>query len=254
MKTFLVGLLSLITLLQAESLREYAHSKGLRSIPKDFAQLKREVEEPDNKMSRDKIILGKKLFFDKNLSYDRTIACAKCHNLEKGGVDAKPTAIGYKGQENPSHLNSPTVLNTNLGCKACHFGPAVGGRMIQKFPLREYNSILSITSKFDMKTNSRSVDEVAFNTAMQHDFPFPNRGGFMGKDGARKFRVPILRNISKTAPYFHNGMIKSLREAIKIMAKYQVGVNLTPIQLDDLEAFLKSLDGKLVEYKNRDEK
>ncbi len=359
MKTFVVGLLSLLTLLQAESLREYAHSKGLRSIPKDFAQLKHEVEEPDNKMSRDKIILGKKLFFDKNLSYDRTIACAKCHKLEKGGVDGKPTAIGYKDQENPAHLNSPTVLNTayskhlfwdgrakslseqaggpiqalfemastpalvvarvkenleyeelfrqaydknesinfenitkaiavyektlvtrgaydeyldgddnalsssakdglklfiNLGCKACHFGPAVGGRMIQKFPLREYNSILSITSRFDEAKNSRSVDEVAFNTAMQHEFPFSNTGGFMGKDGAKKFRVPILRNISKTAPYFHNGMVKTLREAIKIMAKYQVGVNLTPNQLDNLEAFLKSLDGKLVEYKIRDEK
>jgi len=359
MKLFVVGLLSFLTLLQAESLREYAHSKGLRSIPKNFAQLKHEVEEPDNKMNREKILLGKKLFFDKNLSYDRTISCAKCHNLEKGGVDSKPTAIGYKNQENPSHLNSPTVLNTayskhffwdgrakslceqasgpmqapfemastpelvvervkenreykklfalsydnnesinfenitkaiavyektlvtrgaydeyldgdddalsksakdglklfiNLGCKACHFGPAVGGRMMQKFPLREYNSILSITSKYDVETNSRSVAEVELNTEMQHDFPFPNKGGFMGKDGARKFRVPILRNISKTAPYFHNGMIKSLRKAITIMAKYQVGVNLTSTQLDDLEAFLKSLDGKLVEYNIRDEK
>ena len=64
----------------------------------------------------------------------------------------------------------------------------------------------------------------------------------MGRDGARKFRVPILRNISKTAPYFHNGSIKTLKEAIEL------SIQSDKEQLDALEAFLKSLDGKLIEY------
>jgi cytochrome c peroxidase len=73
-------------------------------------------------------------------------------------------------------------------------------------------------------------------------------GGFMGKDSNKKFRVPILRDISKTAPYFHNGVVKTLREAIKLMGTYQIGVNLTPSQLDAMEEFLKSLDGELVDF------
>jgi cytochrome c peroxidase len=70
----------------------------------------------------------------------------------------------------------------------------------------------------------------------------------MGKDDSKKFRVLILRNISKTAPYFHNGVVKTLKEAIEIMAKEQLGLDLTKKQLNDLEAFLKSLDGQIVKF------
>ena len=83
---------------------------------------------------------------------------------------------------------------------------------------------------------------------MYHTFPFENVGGFLGKEQKRYFRVPILRNISKTAPYFHNAIIKSLPEAMEIMAKYQLGIDLTKEQLDALEAFLKSLNGEIVDY------
>ena len=87
---------------------------------------------------------------------------------------------------------------------------------------------------------------------MYHPFPFENVGGFMGKNGRKKFRVPILRNISKTAPYFHNGVVKTLREAISLMGTYQLGIDLTSTQLDNMEAFLKSLDGEIVNYKLED--
>jgi len=343
MKFIVVSTLLIYTSLWSDSLREFALSKGLRAIPSEFEVLKSQVDSEENPMTLEKIKLGKKLFFDKNLSLNRDISCASCHEIKKGGADSKPTAIGHKTQENPSHLNTPTVLNTaysrhffwdgrasslreqaagpmqahfemastkelvvervnenieyddnlsfsditsaiavyektlvtrgsfdeflegdasalndsakkgltlfiKLGCKACHFGPAVGGRFIQKFPLRDYNSIVSITSTYNDKNGKREFNEFKFNVEMKHAYPFENVGGFMGKDGRKKFRVPILRNISKTAPYFHNGVVKTLREAINIMAKYQIGVQLTPIQLDDLEEFLKSLNGELVEY------
>ena len=335
-----------------ENLRQKALDKGLKPIPKDYATLKNQVDDKFNPLEKSKILLGKKLFFDKNLSRDRTISCASCHNIKKGGVDGKPTAIGYKSRPNPSHLNAPTVLNTayskhlfwdarakslreqakgpsqatfemaatpeliekrvkenkeytdafkdiygedaitfdnitkaiaayekilvtrsryddfldgnlsaltqqeqyglnlfiDMGCKACHFGPAVGGQKIQKFPLREYNSIIDLTTTFDDTTHKRHFSQMSFNFKKYHPYPFENIGGFLGKDQTRYFRVPILRNISKTAPYFHNGVIKTLPEAIKIMAKYQLGIDLTKKQLDGLEAFLKSLDGEIVDY------
>ena len=139
-------------------------------------------------------------------------------------------------------------LFINLGCKGCHFGPAVGGQEIQQFPLRDYNSFLRITSRYDEETDSREVIDVGFNFEIYHPYPFENVGGFMGKDSNKKFRVPILRNITKTGPYFHNGVVKTLREAIKLMGTYQVGVDLTEDQLDSMEEFLKSLDGDLVDF------
>jgi cytochrome c peroxidase len=352
MKAFLFLLLSTSIFLSAQTLIEKALSKGLKPIPKDFETLKSQVDDPKNPITIPKIALGKKLFNDKNLSKDRTIACASCHEITKGGEDSKPTAIGYNKLENPSHLNSPTVLNTayskhffwdgrasslreqakgpmqahfemastpklvesrvkenpeylttfkeifgadaisfenitaaiavyektlvtrgrydaflegdinalnveeqrglnlfiDMGCKGCHFGSAVGGQKIQKFPLRDYNAIIDLTTTFNEETKGRSVSHVGLNFETWHPYPFENKGGFMGKNGERNFRVPILRDISKTAPYFHNGAVKTLREAIKIMSKNQIGVDMSEEQLDAMEAFLKALDGEIVEY------
>ncbi|MBA1433221.1 MAG: hypothetical protein FAF04_06450 [Epsilonproteobacteria bacterium] len=66
-----------------DNLRQKALSKGLRPIPKDFETLRSEVDDKYNPLSREKILLGKQLFFDKNLSRDRTIACTTCHDLKK---------------------------------------------------------------------------------------------------------------------------------------------------------------------------
>jgi len=137
----------------------------------------------------------------------------------------------------------------DIGCKGCHFGPAIGGQKIQKFPLRDYNSILNLTTSFNEQTKGRELKDISIGFKMYKPYPFENKGGFLGKNNERKFRVPILRNISKTAPYFHNGAIKTLREAIKIMSKHQIGVDLQKDQLDALEAFLMSLDGEVVLYK-----
>ncbi len=352
MHYFLLFILIVSPLFASDLLRQKALNKGLKPIPKDFEVLKFQVNDPQNPMTIPKILLGKKLFFDKNLSKDRSLACASCHDIKKGGEDGKPTAIGYLNQENPSHLNSPTVLNTafskhlfwdgrasslreqakgpmqahfemastpelverrvkenlyyqekfiaifgddsitfnnitkviavyektlvtrgkyddfldgdaqalntqekrglnlfiDMGCKGCHFGSAIGGQEIQKFPLRDYNSILNLTTSFNENTKGRSIEDISLNFKMYRPYPFENRGGFMGKDGERNFRVPILRDVSKTGPYFHNGMVKTLRESIEIMSKNQVGVDMSKEQLDAMEAFLKSLDGELVDY------
>ncbi len=355
---FMILVLTSASLFGLDSLQQKALSKGLKSIPTNFKVLKSQVDDPQNPMTIPKILLGKKLFFDKNLSKDRTIACASCHDIKKGGEDGKPTAIGYLKQKNPNHLNSPTVLNTafskhlfwdgrvaslreqakgpmqahfemastpelveqrveenpeyrekfqeifgdnsitfdnitksiavyektlvtrgryddfldgdlnalneqekrglnlfiDMGCKGCHFGSAIGGQEIQKFPLRDYNSILTLTTSFNEVTKGRSIENIGLNFKMYHPYPFENRGGFLGKNHERMFRVPILRDISKTGPYFHNGVVKTLREAIEIMSKNQVGVDMSKEQIDAMEAFLKSLDGEIVDYNLSKEK
>jgi len=336
MRYYLLFSLLLSILSSDDLLRQKALDRGLKSIPLDFVKLKAQVDDKNNPMTIEKIRLGKKLFNDKNLSFDKTISCASCHDIKKGGEDSIETAIGYKRQKNPNNLNSPTVLNTayskhlfwdarasslrqqakgpiqahfemasspelvekrtdlsfdevlkaiavyektlvtrskyddfldgnesalnskekrglnlfiDIGCKGCHFGSAIGGQKIQKFPLRDYNSILNLTTTFNEQTKGREVKDISIGFKMYKPYPFENKGGFLGKNDERKFRVPILRNISKTAPYFHNGVVKTLKEAIQIMSKHQIGVDLEKDQLGALEAFLKSLDGDIVQYK-----
>ena len=58
------------------------------------------------------------------------------------------------------------------------------------------------------------------------------------------FRVPTWRNVALTAPYFHNGSVKTLDEAIRVMGKTQLGKEFTSAEVKDIEAFLVSLNGK----------
>ncbi len=59
------------------------------------------------------------------------------------------------------------------------------------------------------------------------------------------FKVPSLRNVSMTPPYFHDGSVATLPQAVRIMAKVQLGKDLTDGQINDLVAFLQSLTGPL---------
>src|SRR5579883_2941559 len=65
---------------------------------------------PDNPESPAKVALGKELFFDPRLSVDNTVACANCHDPDKGFTDQLPTAMGVHAKF--GHRNAPTVLNS----------------------------------------------------------------------------------------------------------------------------------------------
>ncbi|MBI5450760.1 MAG: c-type cytochrome [Gammaproteobacteria bacterium] len=60
----------------------------------------------------------------------------------------------------------------------------------------------------------------------------------------RMWRVPVLRNIALTAPYFHNGAVPTLDEAVRVMAITQLGVKLTAGEVEDIVEFLKTLSGE----------
>lgn len=97
------------------------------------------------------------------------------------------------------------------GCVSCHNGIALGGSM-QAF---------EITGEYKYK----------------------NLGDFKGdKNGLVK--VPTLRNITQTAPYYHNGGIWSLKEAIVEMGRIQLGMKISDKEASSIETFLKALDGR----------
>jgi cytochrome c peroxidase len=63
------------------------------------------------------------------------------------------------------------------------------------------------------------------------------------------FKVPSLRNIEKTGPYFHDGSVASLDGAIRLMARHQLGKELTDAEVADIRTYLASLTGRLpVDY------
>ena len=126
----------------------------------------------------------------------------------------------------------------NFGCKGCHTGMGVGGENLQRFPARKQARV------HDWRPNYSLEDNEIIDTS----FPFKNTGGYTGNKTSKPFRVPILRNVTKTSPYFHNGAVFKIREAVDIMAKHQTGKNLTPKQLDELVEFLKTLEGDIVNY------
>lgn len=109
---------------------------------------------------------------------------------------------------------------TEVGCISCHNGAAVGGGMYQKLGAVE-------------------------------DYPLVKDVGLYGitknEDDRHFFKVPSLRNVAKTAPYFHDGSIESLEEAIAIMGRYQLGVQLSQEDIADIKVFLESLTGEVPE-------
>lgn len=89
-----------------------AYKNGLRPAPQNLKSLISILDLEEEAFSKEKIALGKQLFFEKNLSLNRDISCASCHSFDKGGADGITTAIGHENEENPFYLNTPTVLNT----------------------------------------------------------------------------------------------------------------------------------------------
>lgn len=111
----------------------------------------------------------------------------------------------------------------NLGCIACHNGIAVGAASYQKF---------GIWADYWLHTKSSHIDKGRFNITNDDNDLYV-------------FRVASLRNVTKTAPYFHDGSVKTLPEAVRIMGKIQLKKTLSEDDVKLIVAFLNTLTGKL---------
>ncbi len=132
-----------------------------------------------------------------------------------------------------SALNNQQARGLNkvqeLGCTNCHSGPAFNGpSTFQKFPMFS-NGMYQAKYKF---AKDLGVAEVSKKAEDEH-----------------LFKVPTLRNIALTAPYFHNGSVKTLDEAVKVMGKLQLNKDLSEEEIADIVAFLNALTGEFPEQK-----
>lgn len=111
----------------------------------------------------------------------------------------------------------------NYGCVSCHQGVNLGGNMYQTFGV--------MGDYFADRGNPTEADFGRFNVTGEEKDRFV-------------FKVPTLRNIALTAPYFHDGSAKTLEDAVTIMGRYQLGRPLTEEDIDLLVAFLRTLTGE----------
>lgn len=105
----------------------------------------------------------------------------------------------------------------DLGCPNCHVGVTVGGLQFKKLGEKE-------------------------------PYPVDDDGRFTLTNlevDRHVFKVPSLRNVAQTAPYLHNGSIRTLEEMVTLMARYQLAKPVTPEQITDVVAFLNTLTGEI---------
>jgi cytochrome c peroxidase len=111
----------------------------------------------------------------------------------------------------------------DTGCTACHSGAGVGGGMYQKFGLVE---------DYWKETHSQVIDKGRSDVTNNPTDLY-------------LFKVPSLRNVAMTPPYFHDGSVATLPEAVRVMGKVQLGKDLSKQDVDAIATFLGSLTGRL---------
>ncbi len=301
----------------------FAADATLEKAKAMFKPLRAQCDAPENPITREKVTLGRQLYFETRLSKNHDLSCNSCHQLDKYGVDGEATSPGHRGQR--GDRNSPTVYNAcihfvqfwdgraatleeqakgpvlNPVEMAMADGPAVEAvlRSIPGYaPLFKaafpgdkepitYDNVAKAIGAFErtLVTPSRfdaylAGKEDALTAAEKQGLetfiavgctachlgeglggglyqkyglvkPVPglkDEGrGKVSKNAAEKFffKVPSLRNIDQTAPYFHDGSQKTLEGAVAFMGEYQLGRALPKEEVTRITTFLKSLTGPL---------
>jgi cytochrome c peroxidase len=264
-----------------------------------------------NPLTPAKIALGRKLFFDKRLSLNGTVACVNCHDPKLAFSDGRKVARGIGGAEGTR--SAPTIVNRGYGKTFFWDGRAktleqqalepilnpkelgitedeVERRTGLKIDdvtaaLASYvRTIRSGDSRFDRYAsgNQRALNDLEkaglalfrgkagcntchigpnFSDEQFHNTGIAWRGGRLADQGAGegKFKVPTLREVARTAPYMHDGSLKTLEDVVDY---YDRGGNANPALDEDLRplhlnaeekralvAFLHSLSGSIREGK-----
>jgi cytochrome c peroxidase len=113
-------------------------------------------------------------------------------------------------------------LFRELGCTSCHQGVLLGGNMFQKFGvMRDYFA--------DRPTTTADLGR--YNVTHREEDRYV-------------FKVPSLRNVAITAPYFHDASANTLEQAVIVMARHQLGREITQRDADTIATFLRSLTGQ----------
>ena len=154
----------------------------------------------------------KAAFGDEKITFKRVADAIGA--FERTLVTPAPIDAYLEGDEKALSDAQKEGLKTFIdkGCTSCHAGVAIGGHM-QPFPAVK-------------------------------PYKYATIGDFKG-DKSGMVKTPTLRNILQTAPYFHNGAVWGIKEAVKIMGETQLGVELSDKEINAIVTFFGALDGKM---------
>lgn len=151
--------------------------------------------------------------------------------FERTLLTPAPFDAYLKGNHQALSAQAKQGLKTfiDTGCAGCHSGVTVGGQSFQKFGItQDYWLVTGSTEKEAFKGYDKGRFQDTKNEA----------DAFM-------FKVPQLRNVAMTPPYFHDGTAATLPQAVRIMAQLQLGKQLSDAQVADIVSFLESLTGEV---------
>ena len=271
----------------------------------------------------ERIALGKKLYFERNISLNKNKSCNDCHFLTKGraGADSTPTSKGATGVF--GKRNSPTVINAGFQSmqfwdgRAQDLAEQAKGPILNPFEMAirtpedalallrrtegypetfrrafpgdadplTYDNLAEAIAAFERTLvapgrfdrfledgrHTLSAQEkrgltkfIQYRCVECHSWatvggrlyhrlgkhhPYKNTEDVGRYEVTRKeedryvFKVPMLRNVTRTAPYFHDGKVATLKEAVRLMGWLQLDLRLTSRDISDLIAFLHTLEG-----------
>ncbi len=151
--------------------------------------------------------------------------------FERTLLTPAPFDAYLKGNHQALSAQAKQGLKTfiDTGCAGCHSGVTVGGQSFQKFGItQDYWLVTGSTEKEAFKGYDKGRFQDTKNEA----------DAFM-------FKVSQLRNVAMTPPYFHDGSVATLPQAVRIMAQLQLGKQLSDKQVADIVSFLESLTGEV---------
>ena len=134
--------------------------------------------------------------------------------------------LGGKNDALDARERAGLALFLDSGCADCHASPGFGGEQLTKFGVLE---------PYEQATGSAAVDQGRFDVTQREEDRFV-------------FKVPMLRNVGATGPYFHDGNVIGLEQAVRVMLDVQLGVRLQDFEVDNLVAFLRALTGEIPEW------
>jgi cytochrome c peroxidase len=220
---------------RAESLEEQA--KGPLVNPVEMA-----MPSYDAVVARVKAIPGYVVQFDKvfgksSVTIDNIVKAIATYERTLVSVNSKFDTFRFvdKGVLSQQEWRGFQTFR-QVGCMQCHMGPdfsgppplARGPGFYQKFPQFADNPLVTRYKLLE--------DQGRYNVTRQ-------------EADRHVYRVPSLRNVEKTAPYFHNGAVATLEEATRVCAKGANDRDLTAIEVEDLVVFLRTLSGDFPEQK-----
>ncbi len=215
--------------------RQTVEEQALKALISPLAYGNKSFEEAEGRLKA----LGYEKYFEAAFPNEKDVVSAEnwskaIGSFERTLLTPAPFDRYLKGDTRAISAEAKVGLEKfmSYGCAGCHNGSTVGGQTFQKFGL---------TEDYWKATGSVEMPEL--------------KGRDMGRWHDTKkeedkfiFKVPQLRNVAMTPPYFHDGSVDSLDDAVRIMARLQLGRQLSDDDVRHLVAFLNTLTGEVPKH------